>query len=114
MEKELLTYDDLLDFEDVELVLRLWNEYCMDNNMFDDQVYDNDDVFMSQFTQMEVAQKVYYGNYDYHDSWITFNGMGNFQTFAFTSELYEYLPLQEMIDWYNQEDCITDWRELVQ
>lgn len=113
MEREILTYDDLLDF-DVELVLRLWNEYCIDINNRDDMIFENDEEFMNDYSPLEVAQKVYYGDYHYNDSWITLNGRNNFQSFSFTSELYEYLPLQEMIDYYNEEDCLTNWEEITQ
>lgn len=114
LKREYLFYDDLVDFEDIEFVIRLWNCYCDDIHMYDDKIYNNDEDFMNLFTPMEVAQKIHFGDYNYYDSWISFDGNGNFLTYAYSSEILRLLSLQEMIDWYNQPDCPTDWREIIQ
>ena len=114
LKREYLFYDDLVDFEDIEFVIRLWNMYCDDMNMEDKKIYDNDGLFMSQFTAMEVAEKIHFGDYDYYDSWIGYDDNGNFLTYAYSSEILRLLDLHEMIDWYNQPDCPTDWREIIQ
>ena len=114
LKREYLFYDDLVDFEDIEFVIRLWNCYCDDIHMYDDKIYNNDEDFMNLFTPMEVAQKIHFGSYDYYDSWISFDGNGNFLTYGYSSEILRLLSLHEMIDWYNQPDCPTDWTEIIQ
>lgn len=120
LRREYLFYDNLVDFEDIEFVIRLWNCYCdyqgqfKNSNMYEEMIYKNDEEFMNQFTPMEVAEKIHFGDYNYYDSWISYDKEGNFLTYAYSSEILRLLSLHEMIDWYNQPDCPTDWTEIIQ
>ena len=113
LKREYLFYDDLVDFEDIEFVIRLWNSYCDDMKMYDDKIFNNNEEFMNLFTPMEIAQKIHFGSYDLYDSWISFDDNGNFYTYNYSSEILRLLSIQEMVDWYNQPDCPTDWTEII-
>jgi hypothetical protein len=75
---ELLTYDDLMDFESVDYIICLWNCYCDDINMQGDKIFNKG------------------------QSWITFNG-GMMINLEYSSDVFEYLSIQKMVDWYNQK-----------
>lgn len=104
------TKDMILDL-DVNDVVTLWNEYCDANDYYDDKVYNNDEDFLELFSPLEIAQKVSYGDYTYTDDYIIFNGLANFVTFNYMSELIQHIDLEAMIDWMNDNEI--DWEDLI-
>ena len=100
----MITRQDIYDLSSVQDLMTLWNEYCNENSMWDDYLEHNDDDFLSRFTPLEIAQKVSYGDYNYTDDFITFDGRGNFKTLHYWSELLDYIDLDAMIDWVNDND----------
>jgi hypothetical protein len=97
------TKEDILDLELDEL-LTLWNDYCDDVHYWDDQIYYNDEDFLSGFTPLDIAQKVSYGSYDYTDEFITFDGMGNFHTLNYFEEIVNHIDIDALIDWLNEKE----------
>lgn len=88
----------LEDLNDDEL-LNLWNEYCSEENM-DNYIYYNDEYFFDEYFANNVndaIRAVYYGNFNYMDTYIQFNGYANLDTsnylddFVYISELASYL-----------------------
>ena len=100
----MVTKQDIYDLSSVEDLMTLWNEYCNENSMWDDYLAHNDEDFLGNFTPLEIAQKVSFGDYNYHDDFITFDGNGNFKTLNYWSEILDYIDLDEMIDWINLND----------
>ena len=85
-----LSEDDLLD---------LWNNYYCEENM-DSYIYYNDEYFFEEYftdNVNEAVRAVYYGNYNYMDAYVIFNGYGNLDTsnylddFIYLSDLASYL-----------------------
>lgn len=74
----LLNYDDLMDFEDVNYIICLWNCYCEDINMEQDKIFHRD------------------------IGWMTLKG-GMMITLEYSSDVFEYMSIQKMIDWYNKK-----------
>lgn len=100
----MITRQDIYDLSSVQDLMTLWNEYCNENSMWDDIIDHNDEDFLSNYTPLEIAQKVSFGDYNYHDDFITLDGGGNFKTLNFWSEILDYIDLDAMIDWINDND----------
>ena len=84
-----LLLNDLSTLEEVVRELNSWNA-CLDYL----DVYSNDEEFFEMFFEgnpMEVARAIYYGDYNYNDEYIKFNGYGNLESFS----EYDYKELLE-------------------
>lgn len=65
----------------VEELIILHNEYCQHINS-EDEIYDNDDEFFEvYFTKpLDAIRAVHYGEYEYTDSYVKFNGYANLES----------------------------------
>ena len=84
-----LLLNDLDTLKDVVRELNSWNA-CLDYL----DVYSNDEEFFNMFFEgkpAEVARAIYYGDFNYNDEYIKFNGYGNLESFS----EYEYEELLE-------------------
>ena len=84
-----LLLNDLDTLKDVVRELNSWNA-CLDYL----DVYNNDEEFFNMFFEgkpAELARAIYYGDFNYNDEYIKFNGYGNLETFS----EYEYEELLE-------------------
>ena len=84
-----LLLNDFNTLEDVVRELNSWNA-CLDYL----DVYNNDDEFFNMFFEgkpAELARAIYYGDFNYNDEYIKFNGYGNLETFS----EYDYEELLE-------------------
>lgn len=94
--KELLL-NDLSTLKDVVNELNGWNG-CLDYL----EVYNNDEEFFNMFfvdNPMEVARAIYYGDYNYNDEYVKFNGYANLESLSDYN--YEKLlkeNIEEIID----------------
>ena len=95
LEDALASFVDDLGEKDL---VSLWNEYCVDSRM-DDYIYFNDeDFFIENFNNpYDVVKRIHFGNYNYNDKYVVFNGYANLETFndpegqIYNSELVEWL-----------------------
>ena len=91
----------LLNNEDVllEVVSELnsWNG-CLENLDF----WENDEEFFNTFfdNPMEAIRATYYGNYNYNDEYVKFNGYGNVDSYS------EYERIEEIKD--NIDDIVEN------
>ena len=70
-------------------LLNLWNEYCSEENM-DSYIYYNDEYFFEECfanNVNEAVRAVYYGNFNYMDTYIQFNGLANLDTSSYLDDL---------------------------
>ena len=84
-----LLLNDFNTLEDVVRELNSWNA-CLDYL----DVYSNDEDFFEMFFKdkpAELARAIYYGDFNYNDEYIKFNGYGNLETFS----KYDYEELLE-------------------
>ena len=75
-----LLLNDFNTLEEVVRELNSWNA-CLDYL----EVYENDEEFFNMFFEgkpAEVARAIYYGDFNYNDEYIKFNGYGNLKTFS--------------------------------
>ena len=91
----------LLNNEDVllEVVSELnsWNG-CLENLDF----WENDEEFFNTFfdNPMDAIRATYYGNYNYNDDYVKFNGYGNIDSYS------EYERIEEIKD--NIDDIVEN------
>lgn len=83
----LLNNEDIL--LDVVSELNSWNG-CLENLDF----WENDEEFFNTFfdNPMEAIRATYYGNYNYNDDYVKFNGYGNIDSYS------EYERIEEIKD----------------
>ena len=84
-----LLLNDLDTLKDAVRELNSWNA-CLDYLA----VYENDEEFFNMFFEgkpAELARAIYYGDFNYNDEYIKFNGYGNLETFS----EYDYEELLE-------------------
>ena len=84
-----LLLNDLDTLKNAVRELNSWNA-CLDYL----DVYNNDDEFFDMFFEgkpAELARAIYYGDFNYNDEYIKFNGYGNLETFS----KYDY---EEMLE----------------
>ena len=74
---------------DVVSELNSWNG-CLENLEF----WENDEEFFNTFfdNPMEAIRATYYGNYNYNDEYVKFNGYGNIDSYS------EYERIEEIKD----------------
>ena len=82
---------------DVVSELNSWNG-CLDNLDF----WENDEEFFNTFfdNPMEAIRATYYGNYNYNDDYVKFNGYGNIDSYS------EYERIEEIKD--NIDDIVDN------
>lgn len=97
------TIQNIYDLEIGEL-LNVWNEYCESQMLWDDSIYHNDEYFLGDYEPLEIAQKVSFGAYNYHDEFITFDGTGNFVTLNYFEEIINHIDVDSLIDWLNRNE----------
>lgn len=86
----------ILDYlkENVDVISQLVSE-CngWDGSLEEYYYYENDEEFFNMFfadKPMEVARAIYFGDYNYNDDYVTFNGYGNLKSidrYEMTNEL---------------------------
>jgi len=96
----------LENFEELESTVRALNSYdgCLEHL----EIYENDDEFFEMFfdTPLELARAVCYGNYQYLDNYVRFDGYGNLETldeWKYQNELKSRIDeiVNELIEkWY--------------
>jgi hypothetical protein len=84
--KEYIKKSELGDYIDElsssELV-DVWNTYCRESEN-ENEIYDNDEYFFDMYFNnriIEAVRAVSYGEYNYTDEYVIFNGCANLETF---------------------------------
>lgn len=74
-----------------------WNEYCSYTNP-DNEIFNFDEEFFNIFfsNPMEAARAASFGDLNWSDDYIYFNGYGNLES---TKDLEDIIDKSELIDW---------------
>ena len=76
-EEKIRAYVENLSKGELVELLQHMNAY---DGYFEDSVYydmDNFEEFMSNYSPMEIAQRIYFGDFNPNDDWFRFNAYGN-------------------------------------
>jgi hypothetical protein len=99
---------NLINEMDNSELVQLNNEYCQSAQIYDSEIFENDDDFFETFfgnQTLKAIQATQYGDYRYHDNWVTFNGYANLDSFnAVIDNLCELIPTMAEYIVYNYAD----------
>lgn len=107
---------EILQELDDETLLTVWNEYCDEDNMFDDHIYWNDEfneVFQNRFPE-DIAQVICNGEFSINDEYFTFNGYGNLKSSSNVNNLICIEDLVNFILRNNETFNIDELGELLE
>ena len=100
---------EYLDGLDDESLVDIHNQYCNENNTDDTIYYNDEDFFNTMFSNVdEAVRAVCYGEYNYTDKYVTFNGYANLVSFNYPDDHIDVSEIaQDILDneqnYYNIE-----------
>ncbi len=76
---------DKINQMDTSELVQLNNTYCVECNMSDSEIYDNDEEFFENYfpKSYDAIQRTFYGNYSFSDEYVKFNGQGNLVSLSY-------------------------------
>jgi len=103
---------------DTDNMRELWNEYCDNNNYYDDWIEYNepDDLFYG-YSPSEILNRIDFGNYNQSDRYCALDGYGQYFSFDYVDDNVSPFDLDSLAQWirdnedalgYLDEDDITD------
>jgi len=95
----------LIDEMTQDELIQLNNTYCQ-NIGSDDEIWDNDEEFFNVFFEnkvLEAVRAVCYGEYNYSDNYVKFNGYGNLESFNYF-EVKDLCELPQTMAEYIEEN----------
>ena len=92
----------LNDLDDCEL-LRIWNEYDQYNTIYTSEAFDE---ICDSMTATDLANKIFYGDFNPNHNFWTFNGYENLKSSDYLDELISVDDLADYI--YNNEDTFDN------
>lgn len=115
---EFKTYEEFKDDMENEILedlhskekLDYYNRYCEYNNDSDSIIYPNDDDFLETMfgdNVSDLARAITYGDYNYTDKYVKFNGYGNLQSYnGLQAALEDNFVDDELIDFVMEDKGI--------
>ena len=86
-------------------VLEAYNHYCRENS-YEEFLENDDEVFETYFGSMiDAVRATQYGNYNFADDYVKFNGYGNLDSFN------QYEVINEILEDTSFHYYIIEWRE---
>lgn len=78
-------------------IFEIWNEYAQKNNY--DEIFSMDefDEIMERNSPTDIANSIYFGEYNPNDNYFQFDGYGNIKTTSNIEEFVDYGELAEYI-----------------
>lgn len=108
--------DELKEFvldevKDEEVNMDDYNDFLRENNYSDDEIFYNDEDFFNTFfsSPLEAVRASCYGDYNYNDNFVKFDGYGNLDSADYLDDLmvlkedYWEAYIEENIDWEDEE-----------
>lgn len=100
---------------DTEQLIELNNTYCREFNLYNNEVYENDDYFFETFFDGKVIEAVracHFGDYNYSDNYVKFNGYGNLESFRYfeVTDLCEF-PLT-MVEYIVNDNKLDEFSHI--
>lgn len=112
--RDLIVKPYLDDLSDDELVGE-FNEYCQNNNCYDDEIHEfNDYFFEVNFSSpIEAARAVFFGDIkNWMDEYIKFNTYGNLESLKAYDVRQEILDNTDFVNWlYETKEDFEDLRD---
>lgn len=115
MERSNYLFDEVRDYLkalDENDLISLWNRYCEECNNPDGEIWTNDDEFFEIFftKALDAVRAAYFGDYNFSDDWVTFNGYGNLESF---NSPYDHIDDAAMINDIIEQPEVYDLEGLI-
>jgi len=106
-----------------EDLVAIHNEYVTSTNHYDDEIFGMDmfDELCNGMSPTDIAQRIYYGDFNITDAYFRFNGYANFESFdyaddeksgIYTNEIATYIDENEETFGNDEIDELLDeWEE---
>lgn len=78
-------------------IFEIWNEYAQKNNYDEFFSMDEFDEIMERNSPTDIANSIYFGEYNPNDNYFQFDGYGNIKTTSNIEEFVDYGELAEYI-----------------
>src|SRR5690606_29144615 len=98
LSEDVFRYFEILEKVEDADKLTLHNEYCENTSRHDDMIYCFDEDFFNTYFDgrpMEAARAMAFGNVNWSDEYITFDGYGNLESI---NDIDDYIDLDEIIE----------------
>ena len=88
--------------------ISLWNEFCYENSwlnvIYDNDLYGFEELFDSSAQGLQdMARAIFYGEFNYMDTYCTLDGAGNLKTFTYESDFHDIIDIDELLNWLEEE-----------
>jgi len=89
--------EKLQNLTEMKLII-LWNQYCDDNSLTDDEIHDNEEYTLNEFFSSvdDALRAAYYGEY-YDDKYFKLNAYGNLESFNYPKDYMDLEALAEYV-----------------
>ena len=91
-----MTKEELEELDDEEVV-DLWNDYCENNNMFDDTIYHMDelDEVVGKLYPTDLFDTIEFNRFSEGDSYFGYNGYGYIESF---NTPYDVIDVEALVE----------------
>lgn len=95
--------------------LMIYNEYLDKVEYYDDRIYNIDefDEVMNCMKPLDIALKIFYGDFRPNDNYFKFDGCANLQSFDYLSDEIDYEEIADYIVDNNEDFDDIDIREIL-
>ena len=99
-----------------DTIVGWWNDYCIDNNDPDNQIFDNGESFFEEnFSDrvMDAVRSVQYGDYNVANDYVCFNGYANLESFNCADDDNSPVDFDSLADWLIENKDEDELAELL-
>lgn len=97
-------------------LLMIYNEYLNKVEYYDDRIYNMDDEFdemMNGMKPLDIALKIFYGDFRPNDHYFKFDGCANLYSFDYLSDEIDFEEIADYIVDNNEDFDDIDIREIL-
>ena len=97
----IMTKEELEELDD-EKVFDLWNDYCENNNMFDDTIYHMDEIddILGKMYPTDLFDTIDFNRFNECDSYFGYNGYGYIESF---DTPYDVIDVEALVEYLNED-----------
>ena len=96
-----MTKEELEELDDEELV-EMWNDYCKNNNMDDERIYNMDELddLLGEMYPTDLFGKIDFNRFSEGDDYFTYNGYGYIESI---DNPYESIDVEALVEYLNED-----------
>ena len=96
-----MTKEELEELDDEELV-EMWNEFCENNNMYDERIYRMDEIddILGKMYPTDLLDMIDFSRFSECDSYFSHNGCGYIESF---DTPYDVIDVEVLVEYLNED-----------